>query len=106
MPDDSAPRTKYLRPASVERTIVAVEGGEHVEREALQLEADIERDEVGGRDHQHHAEHGEDDQHRELEAAELLAHQEALAHDQHERGAGEHEHLGEAREVVDRRARR
>ena len=34
MPDDSAPRTKYFRPASVERDDVAVEGGDDVERQA------------------------------------------------------------------------
>ena len=35
--------------------VVAVEGGEDVERQRLQLEAEIERDQVAGRDHHHHA---------------------------------------------------
>ncbi len=34
MPEDRAPSTKYFRPASVERVVVAVEGGDHVERQA------------------------------------------------------------------------
>ncbi len=42
-----------------------------------------------------------DHEHRELEPAELLALKEALPHDKHERGAAEHQHLHEAREVVD-----
>ena len=46
--------------------------GQHVERQGLQLEADIERDQVVGRDHHPHAERGEQDQHREFEARDLL----------------------------------
>ena len=73
MPEDSAPSTKYLRPASVERSVVAVDGGDDVERQRLQLEAEIERDQVVGRDHHQHAERGEQDEDRELEALEVLA---------------------------------
>ncbi len=69
MPDESAPRTKYLRPASLERTIVAPDGGEHIEREALQLEAQVERDEVVRRDHHHHADDGEQHEDRDLVAS-------------------------------------
>ena len=50
MPDDSAPSTKYFRPASVERTESRLIAATHVERQAHQLEAEIERDQVGRRD--------------------------------------------------------
>ena len=73
MPEDSAPRTKYLSPASAERAESRLEGGDHVEREALQLEPDIERDEIVGRDHHHHAGGGEQHEHRELELHALRA---------------------------------
>ncbi len=72
MPDDSAPSTKYFRPASVDRGVVAVDRGDDVERQRLQLEADIERDQVVGRNHQHHAERREQHEHRILELVELL----------------------------------
>ena len=36
--------------------VVALEGGDHIERQGLQLEAEIERDEVVRRDHHQHAE--------------------------------------------------
>ena len=39
--------------------VVAVDRGDDVERQRLQLEAEIERDQVVGRDHQHHAERRE-----------------------------------------------
>ena len=55
MPDDSEPRTKYFRPASLERTLSRLDGGDDVKRQALQLQAEVERDQVAGRDHQHHA---------------------------------------------------
>src|SRR6185295_243780 len=37
--------------------IVAVERGKYVECQTLELEAEIERDEIASRCHQHHAEH-------------------------------------------------
>lgn len=46
----------------------AREGGQHVDRQAHQLEAEIEGHEAGGGDHQHHADGGEQHQHREFEA--------------------------------------
>ena len=51
---------------------IPVDRGDHVKRQRLQLEADIDRDQVVGRDHHHHAERGDDDEHRILEALELL----------------------------------
>ena len=55
MPDDSAPSTKYFRPASVDLALSRSDRGDDVERQRLQLEAHIERDQVVGRDHHHHA---------------------------------------------------
>ena len=76
MPEDSAPRTKYFRPASEARSIIAVEGGDDIERERHQFEAEIERDEIIRRDQQQHAERREQDQHRKFEIVELVALQE------------------------------
>ena len=73
MPDDSAPSTKYFSPASVERSIVAVAGGDDVERQAHQFEAEIERDQVGRRDQHQHAERREQDQHGIFEPLLALA---------------------------------
>ena len=42
----------------------AAVGGEHVAREAVQLEPDVERDQARRRDHDAHADRGEQDQHR------------------------------------------
>ena len=53
--------------------LVAAEGGEHVERQALEFEAEVKRDEVVGRDRQHHAGRREQDQHRILEPGQPLA---------------------------------
>ena len=44
--------------------VAALEAGEDVGGEALQLEADIEGEQVGGRDHHPHADRREQDQHR------------------------------------------
>ena len=73
MPDDSAPSTKYFRPASVERTLSRFERRDHVERQAHQFEPEIERDQVGGRDQHQHAERREQDQHAVFEFLLALA---------------------------------
>ena len=39
-----------------------LEGGDDIKRQRLKLEADIERHQIVGRDHQHHAERGQGDQ--------------------------------------------
>ena len=44
--------------------VAALEAGEDVGGEALELEADIEGEEIAGRDHHPHADRGEEDQHR------------------------------------------
>ncbi len=73
MPEESAPSTKYLRPASEALQVVAAIGGDDVERQAHQFEAEIERDEIAGRDQHHHAERRQQQQHRKFEAADLVA---------------------------------
>jgi hypothetical protein len=52
---------------------VALEGSNDIKRQRLQLEADIERHEVVGRDHQHHAQRRQRDQQRILETPGLDA---------------------------------
>ena len=49
--------------------VVALDGGDDVERQALQLEAEVERDQVAGRDHQQHAERRQQQQHRDIRAS-------------------------------------
>ena len=60
---------------------IAVEAGDDVERQALQFEAEIERDQVVGRDHDHHAGGRQQDQHRELEARDAVLLVVAQRHD-------------------------
>ena len=66
-------------------------GGEDVEGEGVQLDPDVERDEIAGRHHHAHADGGEDDQDRELEAGDV--------HPLHPAAAQNH---GEGRGDVDR----
>ncbi len=80
---------------------VAVDRGEHVERQRLQLEAEIEREHVARRDHQHHAERGKHDEDGILELVELLGLGEADRHDERDQRAAERQQLHEAREGVD-----
>ena len=80
--------------------IVAAIGGDDVERQAHQLEAEIERDEVAGRDQHHHAERGEQDQHRELEAADLLVAHEVDRQQQRDQRADQRQRLHEAAERI------
>ena len=80
--------------------VVAADGSEHVKREALQLDGEVERDEIAGRDHQHHAGDGEQDEHGVLEQhqAERL---EIVERQQEGRGrADQDQDLEEAGEAV------
>ena len=52
--------------------VVAVDGGDDIERQRLQFEAHIERDEIVGRDHHHHADGREQDEDGIFEALDLL----------------------------------
>jgi len=52
--------------------VVAIERGDDVERQTLEFKAEIERNQLVGRDHHHHPERREQDQDRVFEAADLL----------------------------------
>ena len=79
---------------------VAVHGGEHVERERLQLEPHVERDQIARRNHHHHADHRERQQDRILEAHHAPAGEVILADQQHRGGREQDGDAGEAREAV------
>src|ERR1700680_2804996 len=81
--------------------VVAVDGGDHIERQRHELEAKVERDQVAGRDHGHHAGGGGQNQHRELEAADVLAPHEIDGHEQRRGSADERQELKEAAVAVD-----
>ena len=71
-----------------------------IERQRLQLQPHVERHQVGGRDHHHHAYHRQGDQQRVFEAQQVAAGHVALAHQQHRGGRQQDRHLGEAGEAV------
>ncbi len=104
MPEDSAPRTKYFSPASVEQHVVAADRGHDVERQTHQLEAEIERNQVGRRNQHQHAGRRQQDQHGVLEAMLLLAAEIVERHQDRDGRAGQRQQLQEAREVVDHEA--
>ena len=84
---------------------IAVRGGDHVERKTHQFEAEIERDQVAGRDQHAHADRREQDQDRIFEGL-LPRHGEIVErHDDGEGRAGIGQDLHEAGEVVDDEAR-
>ena len=75
--------------------------GDDVEREAHQLEAEIERDQVVGRDHHHHAGGRQQNEDRELELLAVLGRQVVERHQDRDGRADQHQYLHEAREPVD-----
>ncbi len=81
---------------------IPVDGGKHVDRQRLHLQPKIERDEIGGRDHHHHAERRQYDQHRILEAFELLGAHEADRHGDGDARADQRHDLQEPRERIER----
>ena len=95
MPEDSPPRTKYLSPASLDRGEFAIEAGDDIERQVLQFEADIKRDQVIGRDHDHHPGRRQQDQHREFETADPVLLVVVHPHDDRDRRADQHQRLHE-----------
>ena len=78
-----------------------MESGHDVEREALQFERDIERDEIVGGDHHHHADGREQHQHGVFRPRDAFALVEAHCHDEGQRRADQHQHLRESAETVD-----
>ena len=81
--------------------IVPADRRHHVERQALQLEAEVQRDEIVGRDHHHHAGRRQQHQHRVFEPLRLdLAH---VVERQEQRAGGgdQRQRLHEAGEAID-----
>jgi hypothetical protein len=66
----------------------------------LQFESEIERDQAVGRDHQHHAQRREHDQHRIFVIVVALRLRVADRHDQRDGGAHQRDQLHEQGEVV------
>ena len=92
---------EVLQPGLGRAHVVAVEGGDDVERQALQLEAEIERDQVVGRDHQHHAERWRAGPARGTRSGRCLALDVVQRRSAGERRADQHQHLDEDGEGVD-----
>ncbi|KAH2775502.1 hypothetical protein KXW38_001909, partial [Aspergillus fumigatus] len=67
--------------------VVAVGGGDHVERKAHQLQPEIQHDEIAGRDQHHHAKGREQDQDRIFEDAARRIGEEFRRQDQRRRRA-------------------
>ena len=97
---------EVLEPGLGRAGLVAVERGHHVERQALQLEREVERQQAVGRDHHQHADGREQRQHRELEALDALVAEEVGRHDQAERRPDQDQDLEVDREAVGRRTGR
>ena len=81
--------------------IVAVRRRDHVKRQAHQFQTEIKRDQVRGRDQQHHAQSRQQHQHAEFEFLQLLAGQVIKRQDQRAGRAGQHQQFEEAREIID-----
>ena len=73
MPEDKRAEDEIFEAGFRGARIVAVDGGDDIERQRLQFEAHIERDQVVGRDHHHHADGRQQDEDRIFEALDLLA---------------------------------
>ncbi len=100
MPERQRAENEIFQPRLARHRAVAVEGGEHVKRQRLQLQPHIERDEAGRGHHQHHADGRKHDENGEFEAVQLRILHIAMAHDQRQRRAQQDQHLGEAGEAV------
>ena len=100
--DSARERTKdeIFQPRLGRALIGAAVGGKHVAGEALQLEADVERDQARCRDHHAHADGGEDDQHRIFGRMLGSALEPAVRCDDRDGGRWEDDRLAEAREQV------
>ena len=81
--------------------LIAGEGAHDVDRQRLQLEPEIQRHQVGGAAHDHHADGAEQDQDRELEPGDAFADVVVQREDGAHARAGEDEQLHEAGEAVD-----
>ncbi len=93
---------EVLEPGLLRGEALAVERGEHVQRDREDLERQEDGDEVVGRRHQHHAGGRAQHQREVLGALEVLAPQVAAGQQQREQGGAEDHRLHEHREPVDR----
>ena len=84
--------------------VVAVRGGDHVERQAHQLEPEIERDQIGGGNQHHHAQRRQQHEDAEFEFLLLLDGQIIERQQQRAGRADEGQHLEKPGEVVDDKA--
>ena len=81
--------------------LIAGEGGQHIDRQAHQFEAEIQRHQAAGRDHQHHADGGEQHQDGDLEAAQVGVFVVVEREHHAEADRGQDQQLGEAAIGVD-----
>ena len=92
---------EILEPGLGRTRVVAVECGDHVERQRLQLEPHVQGDQVVGRDHHQHADGGQQHEHRILEAGHALHLHEVLREHERDGRSEDSQHLHGAGEVVD-----
>ncbi len=100
MPEASAPRTKIFKARFARFRIVAGEGGEHVERQARHLEAQIKHKQIARRYHEHGAERRNQYKDDELERPPALFFHPAGGEQQHQRARENDEQLGEGGEFA------
>ena len=79
---------------------IAAECRQHIERQALQFDPQIERDQVVGRDHHHHAERGQQHEDGKLGTLHLLVTQITVRHHQTERRPRQHQDFCEHTEPI------
>ena len=101
-PRRQRPQDKKFQPGLGAAQLVAGEGGEHVGRQRLQFQPEIERHQVGGRGHHQHADGGIQHQHRKLEPAHIGVLAVVERENNAERGGNDDQHLDEGAEAVDR----
>ena len=83
------------------RTVVAPRTGrQHISRQRVQLQTDVQRQQVGGRNHQPHAHHREYDQQRIFGAHLPLAFEKSRRHQQRGGGCNIDQQLGIGGETV------
>ena len=95
-----SPEHEILQAGLRRADALAIDGGDDVERERLQFEAEIERDEAVGRNHEQHAERGQHQEDRKFELVHLFV---AGVADRHHHGgdrADQDQDLHVLREIV------
>ncbi len=92
---------EIFQPGLGRAQVVAMDGRQHVDRQALQLDRHVEGEEAVGRDHHGHAERREQHEQRVLVALDLLVAHELAGQQQGARGADQDQHLEERRVAVE-----